>query len=299
MIRRKDIVVRDPYIMLHDGIYYMYVTNGKATLYYRSCDLENWESGGTVFEIPPNFWAYKDVWAGEVHKYKDKFYLFVSLLGKNGLRGTQIAVSDVPEGPFVPLIDRAVTPAGQSCIDGTLLVSNDKPYIFYSRDWPDNYVESKGAYVGEICVAELSENLVSVVGDPWVVFTSDEVPISKANPHHIVYKNENTMRYGSDGPFVQKLSDGRLLLIWSPYINNKYVVLSAISESGDVKGPWTHIEPALYGDNGGHAMLFYNIEGKLCMCLHSPECEQIYSLERAHIFELGEKDGKIKIMKEI
>ena len=50
----------------------------------------------------------------------DSYYLFVSLLGRNGRRGTQIAVADQPEGPFLPLTDHAVTPAQQSCIDGTL-----------------------------------------------------------------------------------------------------------------------------------------------------------------------------------
>ena len=143
-MKRTDIRVRDPFIVLENGIYYMYATTGERTLScYYSKDLVNWEEGKVVFEIPENFWAYKDVWAGEVHRYKGKFYLFVSLLGTNGLRGTQIAVSDKPDGRFVPLIDRAITPLDQSCIDGTLFVSDGKPFILYSHDWPDNYVEER------------------------------------------------------------------------------------------------------------------------------------------------------------
>ena len=129
-MKRSDIRIRDPFILHENGVYYMYTSSGERTLsYYRSEDLENWEESKIVFEIPEDFWAYKDVWAGEVHKYKDKYYLFVSLLGKNGLRGTQIAVSDKPDGRFVPLIDRAITPLDQSCIDGTLFVSDGKPFI--------------------------------------------------------------------------------------------------------------------------------------------------------------------------
>jgi hypothetical protein len=68
-MKRRDIRVRDPYIVFEDGVYYLYATSGQRTLsYYRSVDLENWEEGGVVFEIPEDFWAYKDVWAGEVHK---------------------------------------------------------------------------------------------------------------------------------------------------------------------------------------------------------------------------------------
>lgn len=293
MLLRKDIRVRDPYIVLENDTYYLYATTGETTLsFYTSPDLETWEFGGTAFEIPDDFWAYKDVWAGEVHKYKGRFYLFVSLLGKNGLRGTQIAVSDTPSGPFLPLTDRAVTPAAQSCIDGTLFVQDGIPYIIYSHDWPDHYVADKDAFVGEICAAQLRDDLTSIVGEPWVIFSSDSSPISAKTPHRMVRNGENIVRYGSDAPFVQALSDGTLLLTWSPYLNDNYVVLSAVARSGSIKGPWTHIPVPLFDRNGGHAMFFTTVEGKHCMCLHAPEQ---HMLERACIFEVGEKDGTLCI----
>lgn len=298
MHQRKDIRVRDPYIVYDNGTYYLYATTGEKTLsYYISADLENWESGGIAFEIPDDFWACKDVWAAEVHKYRNRFYLFVSLLGKNGLRGTQIAVSDTPAGPFLPLTDHAVTPATQSCIDGTLYVQDGIPYIIYSHDWPDHFVAEKDAYVGEICAAQLSQDLTSIVGDPWVLFQSDDSPISRATPHRgAIYNGQKIVRYGSDAPFVQQLSDGTLLLTWSPYLNGNYVVLNVVSQSGNLKGPWTHLPVPLYDKNGGHAMFFRNHDQKLCMCLHAPER---YMLERAHIFEVVEKDGSLVVKEEI
>ena len=297
MLKREDIRVRDPYIVLHEGTYYMYATTGERTMsYYYSKDLNSWDEGGIAFEIPDDFWAYKDVWASEVHKYKNRFYLFVSLLGKNGLRGTQIAVSDTPKGPFVPLVNRAVTPLEQSCIDGTFYLYNGKPYIIYSHDWPDNYDEQRNAYIGEIWGAELSEDLTAIVGEPWRLFASDESPISSATPHKIEYQGKKTIRYGSDAPFLQELSDGRLLLTWSPYLDGNYVVLSVISESGSIRGPWKHEPEALYDNNGGHAMFFKDIDGKLRMCIHQPEANM---LERAHIFDVGEKDGKFVIFGEV
>jgi len=297
MLKRKDIRVRDPFILAHEGIYYMYATSGNTTLScYTSSDLENWEEGGIVFEIPEDFWAYKDVWAAEVHKYKDRFYLFVSLLGQNGLRGTQVAMCDLPSGPFIPIVNRPVTPINQSCIDGSLYVHDGVPYIFYSHDWPDTYVAEKDAHVGEICAAELSDDLTKIVGDPWVIFGADESPYSKDKCIDGIWQGKQIRRYGSDAPFVQKLSDGRLLLTWSPYFEDNYVVLSVISESGDIKGPWTHILPPLYNDNGGHAMFFDNFDGKRIMCLHAPERSPD---ERAHIFEVGEVNGTFSVIKEI
>lgn len=297
MLKREDIRIRAPFIVFEDGVYYMYATTGERTYsYYHSRDLENWEKGGVAFEIPEDFWAYKDVWAGEVHKYKGKFYLFVSLLGKNGLRGTQIAVSDSPRGKFIPLVPRAVTPLEQSCIDGTLYVHEGKPYIFFSHDWPDNYVEEKSAYVGELWAAELTEDLTAIKGEPWLVFGSDESPISRATPHHITWEGKKSLRYGSDAPFLQKLSDGSLLLTWSPYLDGNYVVLSVVSKSGDIRGPWSHLDKPLFDQNGGHAMFFRDAEGRNIMCIHAPER---HMLERAHLYEVTEKDGALKIVKEI
>ena len=297
MLKREDIRVRDPFIVLENGVYYMYATTGKTTYsYYNSRDLENWEEGGVAFEIPEDFWAYKDVWAGEVHKYKGKFYLFVSLLGKNGLRGTQICVSDTPCGPFLPLVSRAVTPLDQSCIDGTLYVHNGKPYIFYSHDWPDNYVEEKGAFIGEIWGAELTDDLTEIKGEPWLVFGSDESPISKATPHRIKWEGKDYLRYGSDAPWIQKLSGGSLLMTWSPYLHNNYVVLPVISRSGCIRGPWEHLPEPLFDQNGGHAMFFLDAEGRNIMCLHAPEANM---LERAHLFVVTEDEGKLKIVTEI
>ena len=296
-MRRSDIRIRDPFILNENGVYYMYATSGDKTLsYYRSVDLDNWEEGGIVFEIPENFWAYKDVWAGEVHKYRGNYYLFVSLLGKNGLRGTQIAVSDKPNGHFVPLTDCAVTPLDKSCIDGTLFVCDGKPYIFYSHDWPDNYVEEKEAYIGEIWCAELSEDLTAMKGQPTRLFSSDESPLSRIAPDKITWEGKQTVRYGSDAPFIQRLSDGTLYLTWSPYLDDHYVVLGVVSESGNVYGPWKHLERPLFEDNGGHAMFFDDAVGRKIMCIHAPER---HMMERARLYHMTENEGGLQILEEL
>ena len=152
------------------------------------------------------------------------------MLGKNGLRGTQIAVSDTPYNIFVPLVDHASTPLDKSCIDGTLFIQNDTPYMVYSHDWPDNFKKDTNEYVGEICAVQLSEDLKMNVGEPFVLFASNEAELSRETPHRI----KKFLRYGSDAPFVQYLSDGSIFLTWSPYLDGNYVVLGALSESGDI-----------------------------------------------------------------
>lgn len=298
MQKREDIRVRDPYVVLKDGVYYMYATTGERTLScYKSKDLENFEGPFTVFEISADSWAYKDVWAAEVHEYGGGFYLFVSLLGKNGLRATQIAYAPTPDGPFAALCNRGATPSEQSCIDGTLYVDREGvPYIVYSHDWPDNYVEEKQAYVGQICALQLTKDLKDAVGEPFLLFDSDDAPISAATPHRIVWEGRETRRYGSDAPYLRELSNKKLFMSWSPYLDGNYVVLGAVSDSGDIRGPWRHLAKPVFDRNGGHAMMFESAERKLCMCIHAPEA---HMLERAHIFELAECGDGFEIVSEI
>ena len=239
-----------------------------------------------IYRMSTDTWKERDLWAPEVHEYCGKYYLFVSILGKNGLRGTEISVSNTPDGMFEPISNRPVTPLTQSCIDGTLFVDNEgTPYIVYSHDWPDNYIVEKDVYVGEIWALELSKDLKEPVGEPFILFASTDVPYSAATATPTTYYGKRLMRYGSDAPFVRKLKNGKLFLTWSPIPANNYVVLGAISNN--IHGPWKHIEKPLFDNNGGHAMLFTDFDGTVKMCFHQPEKPQ---QERAQIINLIECD---------
>ena len=65
-------------------------------------------------------------------------------------------------------------------------------------------------------------------------------------------------------------------MLWSNFDANGYACGMAISESGNVKGPWKQLEAPLYSkelggaNDGGHGMIFKTIEGKLYLSIHSP-----------------------------
>ena len=292
MKKTSEIRIRDPFVVVHDGAYYLYGSideyTGRVLYVHKSYDLENWEEPTVVYTLSEDSWAKGQLWAPEVHKYCGKFYLFHSMLGKNGLRGTEISVADTPEGPFIPISDRPATPAGQSCIDGTLYVEDGVPYIVYSHDWPDCYNEEKGAYVGEIAAVQLSDDLTHSVGEPFLLFDSTEAPLSGSNPHHCNRDSGPFVRYGSDGPFIEKLSDGRIFLLWSPMPGGNYVVLGAVADS--IRSKWTHVEPEIFSENGGHPMVFEALDGERYMAIHWPEKNK---LERSRFLPICEKDGKI------
>lgn len=293
-MKREDIRIRDPFVLLKNGIYYIYsstCSKDKTTVeVYKSRDLNNWDEPKVIYKLKTDTWKEKDLWAPEVHEFCGKYYLFVSILGKNGLRGTEISVSDAPDGNFSPITDRAATPLDQSCIDGTLFVDGGTPYIVYSHDWPDNYVAEIDAYVGEICAQRLSSDLKDPVGEPLLLFRSNDVPYSAKAPSPTNYNGKRVMRYGSDAPFVRRLKSGKLFLTWSPFPANNYVVLGAVSD--DIRGPWTHIDEPIYDNNGGHAMFFYDFDGSVKMCLHQPEKP---GLERARIIAVEDGDAQVVV----
>ena len=160
--------------------------------------------------------------------------------------------------------------------------------MVYSHDWPDNYVEERGVYVGEIWATELSKDLKEPVDEPFLLFKSDDCPYSAKAAAPTEWEDEIIMRYGSDAPFIQRLSDGKLFLTWSPIPNNNYVVIGAVANN--IKGPWQHCEKPVFDRNGGHAMFFTDKDGNKKMCIHCPEREP---LERALILSVQEKEGEI------
>ena len=292
MKKTEEIRIRDPFVLHHGDYYYLYGTIGEPKareLYvHRSTDLLNWEEPTVIYEMPENSWAEGQLWAPEVHYYRGRFYLFHSMLGKDGLRGTEISVSDTPEGPFIPISDRPATPAGKSCIDGTLYVEDGRPYIVYSHDWPDCYSEEMGAYVGEFGAVELSEDLTHAVGEPFLLFRSCDAPLSGNHPTPLRYQGKDSFRFGSDAPFLYRLRDGRLCFLWSPIPEGNYVVLAAIGNS--IRGTWQHLDTPVFSDNGGHPMIFTDKDGRLRMALHHPE---IYWHEHPRFLVLEERDGRL------
>ena len=304
MLKTEDIRVRDPYIVAHEGKYYLYSStvindkmNDRSVYVYVSRDCREWEEPKAIFTIPDDFWADCELWASEVHFYRGKFYLFVSVPDKSttarGLfcrRGTQIAVCDTPDGTFLPIADRAATPLTQSCIDGTLYIENDTPYIVYSRDWPSHFVKELDAYDGEIWAQQLSPDLAEPVGEPFILFASSSAGRVWTD---LTIGTENTHRYGSDAPFLSRLSSGSLLLTWSPIPAGNYTVCAAVSKSGSIRGPWQHLEKPIFDRNGGHAMFFDDFDGTRKMCIHCPERPPE---ERARIFTVVEDGDTYRIV---
>ena len=280
MLKRTDINIRDPFVLVYEGKYYLYGTRGpecwgKGTGLdcYVSSDLENFEEPVEVFTPGKDFWADKNFWAPEVHKYCGAFYMFVSFKADGKCRGTQILKAEGPLGPFMPHSDGPVTPIDWECLDGTLYIEesdNSKPYMVFCHEWVQ-------VVDGEICAVELSRDLKKAVGKPKLLFTASEAPWIKD------IRNGN---YVTDGPFIHRNDRGRITMLWSSFCEGGYALAIAHSKSNTIDGPWVQDPELLFSKNGGHGMLFKDLSGKLTVTLHSPNID----LEERPVFFHIDKD---------
>ena len=294
-MKREDIRVRDPFILLDNGVYYMYgTTNLKDGLdaknifsVYTSKDLEEFDGPYVIFDGAKEcFWATQDYWAAEVWKYNGKYYLFGSFKSENHRRATQILVSDSPIGPFKAFSDNVITPAKWECLDGTLWIENDVPYMVFCHEW----TQCKD---GEILAVELSKDLGEIVGTPFLLFKASD------NPYVTYIYVDGYSGKVTDGPFLHRVSDGRLMMIWSSFrkkgAGHAYVEAMAYSDNGRLDGNWIHAPRLLMSDNGGHGMLFLDKSGDMRMVLHAPNMRPF---ERAEILIVREnkEDGLLEVI---
>lgn len=247
----------DPYILNHEGVYYLYGTGGrKGIRVYRSYDLASWSEavgsrGGFALDSA-DVWGWHSFWAPEVYPLNGKFYMFLSSMTQ-----LVIAESDSPLGPFIQNVQQPVNP-DLVRIDAHLFTDSDeKNYLYFVRFNNGN----------EIWMAQMKEDLSGIkeetltkcfgVTDPWEK-TSKE-PVARV----------------AEGPFVLK-HNGLYYLTYSAnhFKSQDYAVGYAISKSPF--GPFEKYEgnPILIGDGKnifgtGHHSFFRSNSGQMYIVYHS------------------------------
>jgi hypothetical protein len=297
-IKLGEIGLHDPWILAHQDskTYYLYTAgrvsqngqNRAGVVTYKSKDLETWEGPQTVFAVPDGLWANPahGAWAPEVHQYRGKFYLFVTLhnndklidqpedrpiyngeLANRHMRGTQIFVGASPEGPFQPLENRPAPPEDFMTLDGTLFVEGDVPYMVYAHEWIQ-------MLDGTMEAVALKPDLSAAVGEPFFLFKASDAP------------------WLQDQQKITKKSR-KLLMIWSSYRDELYVESIAHSITGKLRGPWQQ-DDVLVGDDSGHGMLFKSFDGRLMLILHQP-----FRNARGKLFEIEDTGDTLRIKRQL
>ncbi len=260
MICRENLHIRDPFVYLENGSYYLLGTTGDDSwgkgsdlTLYRSCDLELFEELGCLVE-EPTLEGYTNVWAPELHRYQGKYYLIVSLYRKDLGRGSMILVSDCLTGKYVPLTGEYITPKQWGCLDATLFVWKEKPYLLFSYEWTTPEGD------GSIYVAELSADLKHIIGEPKRIINGKTCGIAKE------IESGGCRGYVAEGPYAVE-ENGRIMLYWSTFTDTGYSVAKSSAE--DIWGPYT-FERVIFTKDGGHCMVFTDLQGHKQLTLHQP-----------------------------
>ena len=250
--------LRDPFILLtDDGTYYAY---GTGWVYYKntSGSLSGaWDGPFSCVEAPEDY--ADNPWAPEVHFYKGSYYMLTTYRSKTtDRRGCTIFKASSPEGPFVPHSDGFVTPGEWDSIDGTLYVDPEgTPWMVFVHEWvsaPEN--------TGRMAAVRLTDDLSAPVGEATELFKATDPSWSKEPV--------------TDGCFLFKTEKDRLGMIWSNWDDFGYCVGMAFSSDGTLSGKWKQDDRVLFSKtkygtyDGGHGMLFADLDGQWYLSMHCP-----------------------------
>ena len=221
----------------------------------------------TTEDIP---WAGRQLWDCDVAEKDGKYYMYFPLKDQNDIFRIGVAISDRPEGPFIPQPDPM---RGSYSIDPAVLNDGDGNYYMYFGGLWGGQLEKyrtgvfdpngKEPGVGETAVmprcAVMSEDMTSFEGEPAEILILDEngVPLRAS---------DEDKRYFED-PWMHKYK-GKYYLSYSTGTTH-YIVYAT---GDDPMGPFTYrgriMEPVI-GWTTHHSIVEF--KGKWYLFYH--DCE--------------------------
>ncbi len=271
--------LRDPFMLIEDGVFYLYGTGWVCHRNTTGKLDSGWEKAKPVVEIPKDFSG--DKWAPEVYKYNGSFYMFTTYRSKEtDTRGCSVFKADNPMGPFKLYSDGHFTPKNDQSIDATLYFDDDNnPWTVYVDEWIGNDDE-----IGRFSAARLSDDLKEIITEPITLFRSDSFAW--------------TDRRVTDGCYLYKTENNSLLMLWSNFTpDDEYAVALVRSDNGKTDGNWSH-DKMLYSKElsgnygGGHGMIF-ELNGKKYLSIHSPNKLVGERMEMPIFIEIEEQNDSI------
>lgn len=275
-MKKEEIHIRDPFIYVENGIYYLLGTTGddpwgKAStlMLYRSFDSVEFETVGCMVDYSI-LDGYTNVWAPELHKYDGKYYLIVSLYREDLGRGSIILTANGLQDKFVFLTGEYITPTGWGCLDATLFVYCDTPYLCFSNEW---MTPITGDGDGALFLAELSRDLTKTISKPRKIVSGKYCGFSEQ------VSRGDVVGYVAEGPWLYE-KDGNVVLLWSTFTKTGYSVVKSVCKGG-LSGEF-EFEKLVFKENGGHCMRFTDLQGRAHVVLHQPDTTPS---ERMKIFD--------------
>ncbi len=240
----------DPFVLLHDGVYYLYLTQNENEGYHvlSSTDLREWEDHGHCL-VPEDVQGDDKFWAPEVTELNGKFYMAYTASMHVG-----IAVSDSPLGPFRQVVKQFCNDNDKE-IDGDFLIDDDGQVYLY-------FVRQEETCGNSLWGAKMKEDMTGY--DPA---TAKQLLVAKEGTW------ERLDHFTLEGPFVMK-HKGKYYLSYSANHTweNNYAVGYAVADSP--LGEFKRYEgnPILQGNevtnSPGHHCFTTTKDGKDLLCVY-------------------------------
>ena len=147
--KNRNLNMPDPFVLEEDGTYYIYGTTDRVGSNgvdcYSTTDFNTYTSYKNIYDLGSG-WVKGGIFAVEVYKINDKYYMYYSANDKDGKRFLNVAVSNSPTGLFTDYVGQdshgnsinlkenkwLQDPSGYSPLDQTLLIDDGKLYLYYS-----------------------------------------------------------------------------------------------------------------------------------------------------------------------
>ncbi len=193
---------------------------------------------GVALDVKDIPWSGRQLWAPDAAHKDGKYYLYFPLKDKNDIFRIGVAISDKPEGPFVP---EANPIKGSFSIDPAVLEDNDgKYYIYFGGLWGGQLQRYRNNKAIE-CGAEPIDNEDALCAK--VALLSDDMLEFAEEPKDVVILDENgkALKAGDhdrryfEGPWMHKYK-GKYYFSYST--GNTHKLCYAVGDSP--YGPFTY-----------------------------------------------------------
>ena len=153
---------------------------------YSTDDIMNGEivDHGVVLEVKDIPWAGRQLWDCDVAYKEGKYYMYFPLKDQNDIFRIGVAISDKPEGPFIPQPDPM---RGSYSIDPAIFQEGENYYMYFGGLWGgqlQRYRNNKALECAEFPadnkpsipgrVARLSDDMLQFAEEPRPVIVLDE-----------------------------------------------------------------------------------------------------------------------------
>ena len=97
--------------------------------------------------------------------------------------------------------------------------------------------------------------------------------------------------YITDGPYLHRCKTGELIMLWATSGRKGYIQAVMKSDNGEIDGNWKKAQPPIFDEDGGHGMIFRDLDGQLRLSLHSPNTGEAQLV----LFDIDDTDGVISV----